>query len=73
MKKRLLALITGAALVGTLLAGCGTGDTQTTPTPEGATPVETGTTGAANELNVCFASEPETMDPSMNVLWTATL
>ena len=28
--------------------------------------METGTTGAANELNVCFASEPETMDPSMN-------
>ena len=65
-KSRVLALGLTAALSVSLLAGCGTGDTQTTPAPEGSTPVETGTTGAANELNVCFASEPETMDPSMN-------
>lgn len=65
-KSRVLALGLTAALSVSLLAGCGTGDTQTTPAPEGSTPVETGTTGATNELNVCFASEPETMDPSMN-------
>ena len=65
MKKALASLL-AAGMAASLLAGCGTGDTQTTPAPEGSTPVETGTTGAANELNVCFASEPETMDPSMN-------
>ena len=51
-KSRVLALGLTAALSVSLLAGCGTGDTQTTPAPEGSTPVETGTTGAANELNV---------------------
>ena len=53
-KSRVLALGLTAALSVSLLAGCGTGDTQTTPAPEGSTPVETGTTGAANELNVCL-------------------
>ena len=65
-KTRFLSLALTGTLCVSLLAGCGTGDTQTTPAPEGSTPVETGTTGATNELNVCFASEPETMDPSMN-------
>ena len=51
-KSRVLALGLTAALSVSLLAGCGTGDTQTTLAPEGSTPVETGTTGAANELNV---------------------
>ena len=43
-KSRVLALGLTAALSVSLLAGCGTGDTQTTPAPEGSTPVETGTT-----------------------------
>lgn len=37
-KSRVLALGLTAALSVSLLAGCGTGDTQTTPTPEGSTP-----------------------------------
>lgn len=41
-KSRVLALGLTAALSVSLLAGCGTGDTQTTPAPEGSTPVETG-------------------------------
>ena len=40
-KSRVLALGLTAALSVSLLAGCGTGDTQTTPAPEGSTPVET--------------------------------
>ena len=51
-KSRVLALGLTAALSVSLLAGCGTGDTQTTPAPEGSTPVETGTTGAANEATL---------------------
>lgn len=42
MKKRLLALITGAALVGTLLAGCGS-TSENTESPDAA-----GNTGSAS-------------------------
>ena len=42
MKKRLLALITGAALVGTLLAGCGS-TSENTESPGAA-----GNTGSAS-------------------------
>ena len=68
-KRRILALGLTAALSVGLLAGCGGGTqpTETSPTGGETTPVETGavTTGA-NEIRVCFASEPETMDPTMN-------
>ena len=68
-KRRILALGLSAALTVGLLAGCGGGTqpTETSPTGGETTPVETGavTTGA-NEIRVCFASEPETMDPSLN-------
>ena len=49
-KSRVLALGLTAALSVSLLAGCGTGDTQTTPAPEGSTPVETGTTGGLGDV-----------------------
>ena len=68
-KRRILALGLSAALSVGLLAGCGGGTqpTETSPTGGETTPVETGavTTGA-NEIRVCFAPEPETMDPTMN-------
>ena len=68
-KRRILALGLSAALTVGLLAGCGGGTqpTETSPTGGETTPVETGAgaTGT-NSIRVCFASEPETMDPSLN-------
>ena len=67
-KRRILALGVTAALSLSLLAGCGGGtETQETPagtdTPAAESPVAE---AAAQALSVCFASEPETMDPSLN-------
>ena len=68
-KRRILALGLSAALTVGLLAGCGGGTqpTETSPTGGETTPVETGAVATGtNSIRVCFASEPETMDPSLN-------
>ena len=68
-KRRILALGLTAALSVGLLAGCGGGTqpTETSPTGGETTPVETGAVATGtNSIRVCFASEPETMDPSLN-------
>ena len=60
MKKnrKLLALALALGLMVSLLAGCGT-QTAATPTPTAAAP-------EAFNLNVCIASEPNTIDPQLN-------
>ena len=64
--KKLLALSLAGAMSLSLLAGCG-GDKTPTGT---ADPTTTGTaaptTSTGFNLNVCFASEPQTIDPALN-------
>ena len=48
--KKLLAVLLTLAMVVTLFAACG----------------GTKSTGSANEINVCIASEPDTIDPALN-------
>ena len=76
-KTRLLSLLLAAAMLIALLAGCGGGgtaadDPATTPDAPPAdttAPDDTQTPPPADgpfDINVCFASEPETMDPNLN-------
>jgi oligopeptide transport system substrate-binding protein len=59
--KKLVSVLLAAGMLAGVLAGCGGG---TTPTP---TPAGDGEGGAtALDLNVCVASEPQTMDPTLN-------
>ena len=68
-KRKVLVLGLAAALSVSLLAGCGGGTQEQTETP-GNSETPSAETPAANtsstNINVCFASEPETMDPSLN-------
>lgn len=70
-RNKLLALALAGAMSLSLLAGCGGGTAPATPAPvettPATTPVETtpATDGAFN-LNVCIASEPQTIDPALN-------
>ncbi len=71
MKKRILAIMMMTALTASLLGGCkgaaGTGAPAGSPDQSG-----TGTDAAAqsaddlNSLNVCLASEPDSLDPAIN-------
>ena len=64
-KSRILALGLSAALTVSLLAGCSNNtETQTSTNPQTSN-APTATEGSFN-LNLCFASEPETMDPGLN-------
>lgn len=68
--RKFLALALAGAMSLSLLAGCG-GDTANTPAPETkpaeTTPAETTPAAPTSfDINVCFASEPETMDPNLN-------
>ncbi len=65
--KKFLAILLALVMVAALVAGCGTTNEATT---EGGTTTE-GTTEEATEsepfnLNVNFASEPQTIDPALN-------
>lgn len=69
-RNKLLALALAGAMSFSLLAGCG-GDTAETKAPETKAPetqpVETTPVASGTfDINVCFASEPETMDPNLN-------
>lgn len=71
--KKLLSLLLAGTMSVSLLAACGSNETggQNTPAPSGSTqPSESAepsqSTGDTFNLNVCFASEPETMDPGLN-------
>lgn len=71
-KTKLLSLILAAAMVATLFAGCSpAGEAPATPAPETAAPETTAPETAAPaagplHLNLCIASEPQTIDPALN-------
>ena len=73
-RNKLLALALAGAMSFSLLAGCGSGTTpattpaETTPAtpPAETTPATTPATDGAFNLNVCIASEPQTIDPALN-------
>ncbi len=69
-RNKLLALALAGAMSFSLLAGCngGTAETKAPETaPVDTQPVETTPVASGSfDINVCFASEPETMDPNLN-------
>lgn len=70
MKKKILSLVLATVLASSLLVACG--DSGTSPdapaasTPNAETPDATSADASLNELNVCLASEPATLDPALN-------
>lgn len=70
--KRLLALMLALVMTITIFAGCGStansGDTTSTSTAGTSTAGEstTGTAGNAKTISATIASEPKTLDPSLN-------
>ncbi len=76
MKKRLLTTILTLSMVAGSLSACGTEEVAPEPTPEptlAPTPTPTPTPAPVSEnvvevkpveINVCFCSEPETLDPA---------
>ena len=69
-RNKLLALALAGAMSFSLLAGCNSGTAETKPpetAPVDTQPVETTPVASGTfDINVCFASEPETMDPNLN-------
>lgn len=72
--KKLIALLLAFVMVFALVACSGSGETPAADTPATDTPATTdNTTGTetpaaegAAEINVCLASEPDTIDPALN-------
>ena len=73
--KKLLSLVLAGAMSVSLLAACGNSEPggQNSPAPSGSNAAEPSQSTEPSQssdgtfnLNVCFASEPETMDPSGN-------
>ena len=72
--KKLIALLLAFVMVFALVACSSSGETPATDTPATDTPATTdNTTGTetpaaegATEINVCLASEPDTIDPALN-------
>lgn len=72
-KRKFLSLLLAGSLSVSLLAGCTGGTTTSTPTPSAAQPAGSDAPAPSSEpaataenLNVCVASEPQTMDPTLN-------
>ena len=72
MKKRLLSILLTTALAVTALAGCKGTAPASAEAPAGGDETGTGTEASGeaaedlNTLNVCLASEPDSLDPALN-------
>ena len=67
--KKLIALLLAFVMVFALVACSGSGETPATDTPattDNTTGTETPAAEGAAEINVCLASEPDTIDPALN-------
>ncbi|NCB62257.1 MAG: peptide ABC transporter substrate-binding protein [Clostridia bacterium] len=64
-RKKLISLALAGALGLGLLAGCASKPAATTPAPGSSAPVATPAATGKN-INVIFASEPQTIDPALN-------
>lgn len=65
-KSKLLALALAAAMMATLFAGCGNANTKPSAQPSAQPTAGTGSEGGAFNLSLSIASEPQTIDPTLN-------
>lgn len=61
--KKIMAIMLAAALMLSFAACAGNGGSGTDASNDGAS---NGTSNSASEINVCIASEPDTIDPALN-------
>ena len=64
MKKRACAMALAGLMTASVLAGCG--DTNVPADGNGAGTGAAGGAAAGGAINVCFGSEPDTLDPALN-------
>ena len=67
-KSKLLALALAGAMMATLLAGCGNTNASQPSAPQGSSAPEASAPAASEgfNLSLCIASEPQTIDPTLN-------